>query len=31
VTHQEETTRICHRTLHIHDGILSEDALESRA
>ena len=32
VTHQEETTRICHRTLHIHDGMLSEEeALESRA
>lgn len=31
VTHQEETTRICHRTLHIHDGMLSEEALKSRA
>lgn len=31
VTHQEETTRICHRTLHIHDGMLSEEeVLESR-
>ena len=29
VTHQEETTRICHRTLHIHDGLLSEDTLKS--
>ena len=28
VTHQEETTRICHRTLHIHDGMLSEEALK---
>lgn len=31
VTHQEETTRICDRTLHIHDGLLSEEALKSRA
>ena len=29
VTHQEETTRICHRTLHIHDGLLSEDTFKS--
>ena len=31
VTHQEETTRICHRTLHINDGMLSEEVLKSRA
>ncbi len=29
VTHQEETTRICSRALHIHDGVLTEDAARS--
>jgi len=31
VTHQEETTRICNRILNIHDGVLTEGVLESRA
>lgn len=30
VTHQEETTRICDRTLHIHDGILTETERHTR-
>lgn len=31
VTHQEETTRICDRTLHIHDGILTETERHTRS
>ena len=30
VTHQEETTRICNRTLHIHDGKLTESEEQTR-
>lgn len=30
VTHQEETTRICNRTLQIHDGILTETEVHTR-
>jgi putative ABC transport system ATP-binding protein len=30
VTHQPETTRICHRTMHMHDGKLSGDDLRTQ-